>query len=267
MRSADSWIGVSGFLISCARRRATSPQAASRCACSSVVMSSNTSTTPPARRRLARQRGAGAHEHVPPGLGRQLDLFAPVERPRAEARRDRGEKLGEQRAVADDSSNRLPTAASEVDTEDGARRLIRGAHRQIRLQRDDAGRQPRQDHGQSRPFRLDGLLAAPRLLARPREALGHVVEGGHQETELIARRQRQLGVVVALRHRAGAGDEVLHRLDQPLRGEERAVHRRDQRHQHDERQDQHEGGLERAGAAAPDSRIGCRSAAPCRPAG
>jgi hypothetical protein len=31
-RSADSWIGVSGFLISCARRRATSPQAASRCA-------------------------------------------------------------------------------------------------------------------------------------------------------------------------------------------------------------------------------------------
>ncbi len=36
MRSAESWIGVSGFLISCARRRATSPQAASRWACSSV---------------------------------------------------------------------------------------------------------------------------------------------------------------------------------------------------------------------------------------
>ena len=44
MRSAESWIGVSGFLISCARRRATSPQAASRCACSIAVMSSNTST-------------------------------------------------------------------------------------------------------------------------------------------------------------------------------------------------------------------------------
>ncbi|MCY1298633.1 hypothetical protein D9M70_481270 [compost metagenome] len=29
-RSADSWIGVSGFLISCARRRATSPQATER---------------------------------------------------------------------------------------------------------------------------------------------------------------------------------------------------------------------------------------------
>ena len=46
IRSADSWIGVSGFLISCASRRATSPQAASRCACSSWVMSSKTSTSP-----------------------------------------------------------------------------------------------------------------------------------------------------------------------------------------------------------------------------
>ena len=31
-RSAESWIGVSGFLISCAMRRATSAQAALRCA-------------------------------------------------------------------------------------------------------------------------------------------------------------------------------------------------------------------------------------------
>ena len=43
-RSADNRIGVRGFLISCARRRATSPQAASRCACSSAVMSSKTMT-------------------------------------------------------------------------------------------------------------------------------------------------------------------------------------------------------------------------------
>ena len=32
MRSAESWIGVSGFLISCAMRRATSAQADVRCA-------------------------------------------------------------------------------------------------------------------------------------------------------------------------------------------------------------------------------------------
>ena len=43
-RSAESWIGVSGFLISCASRRATSPQAVERCAAISWVMSSNTTT-------------------------------------------------------------------------------------------------------------------------------------------------------------------------------------------------------------------------------
>ena len=35
-RSAESWIGVSGFLISCAMRRATSAQAALRCAESKI---------------------------------------------------------------------------------------------------------------------------------------------------------------------------------------------------------------------------------------
>ena len=60
MRSADSWIGVSGFLISCARRRATSPQAASRCACSSAVMSSNTITKP----RTASSPGSGVQAHI-----------------------------------------------------------------------------------------------------------------------------------------------------------------------------------------------------------
>ena len=43
-RSADSWIGVSGFLISCASRRATSPQACARCAETISEMSSNTSS-------------------------------------------------------------------------------------------------------------------------------------------------------------------------------------------------------------------------------
>ena len=47
-RSAESWIGVSGFLISCAIRRATSAQAALRCAESSSVTSSKVTTNPPA---------------------------------------------------------------------------------------------------------------------------------------------------------------------------------------------------------------------------
>ncbi len=41
MRSAESWIGVSGFLISCAMRRATSAHAEVRCAETSSVMSSS----------------------------------------------------------------------------------------------------------------------------------------------------------------------------------------------------------------------------------
>ncbi len=41
-RSAESWMGVSGFLISWARRRATSPHATVRLAEITSVMSSNT---------------------------------------------------------------------------------------------------------------------------------------------------------------------------------------------------------------------------------
>ena len=59
-RSADSWMGVRGFLISCARRRATSPQAASRCACRSVVMSSNTITKPVS----VSSPGSGVQAHI-----------------------------------------------------------------------------------------------------------------------------------------------------------------------------------------------------------
>jgi hypothetical protein len=48
IRSAESWIGVSGFLISCAMRFAASFHAASFCACTSCVESS-IATTQPAR--------------------------------------------------------------------------------------------------------------------------------------------------------------------------------------------------------------------------
>ena len=46
MRSAESWIGVSGFLISWAMRRATSAQAEVRCAETRSVMSSRVMTKP-----------------------------------------------------------------------------------------------------------------------------------------------------------------------------------------------------------------------------
>ena len=55
-RSADSWIGVSGFLISWAMRRATSLQAALRWAATRRVMSSKVSTRPSAGVAGARTR-------------------------------------------------------------------------------------------------------------------------------------------------------------------------------------------------------------------
>ena len=72
-RSAESWIGVSGFLISCARRRATSPHAAKRCACSSRVMSSNTTTKPASDPASAEPRISST---LP--AGRELDLLLPA---------------------------------------------------------------------------------------------------------------------------------------------------------------------------------------------
>ena len=153
--------------------------------------------------------------------------------------------MREQLAVVDRLVEADADGGLEIDAEDRARRLVRGAHREIRRQRDDAGRKPRQDDRESRALGLHRLLAAPGLLARAAEPLGHVVEGGDEESELVARGQRKLRVVVAFGHRAGAGDQVLHRLHQTLRREESAVDRRDQRHQHDEGQDQHEGRFER----------------------
>ena len=58
-RSALSCIGVRGFLISWARRLATSPHAAVRCAWSKLVISSKTTTPPPPEtcgRRVPRKR-------------------------------------------------------------------------------------------------------------------------------------------------------------------------------------------------------------------
>src|SRR5256885_5342591 len=58
MRSADSWMGVSGFLISWATRRATSPQAWARWAETISEMSSKTS------RRCASGSSARSEEHT-----------------------------------------------------------------------------------------------------------------------------------------------------------------------------------------------------------
>ena len=72
-RSAESRIGVSGFLISCAMRRAISAQAALRCAASSSVMSSKVTTKPLMPAAVGLRRGAH-QQRMGAVLAMQLEL-------------------------------------------------------------------------------------------------------------------------------------------------------------------------------------------------
>ena len=105
MRSAESWIGVSGFLISWAMRRATSAQAEVRCALTSSVMSSKVTTEP-----CASWLGALAgHAHGEIALraadderdlvaARRLPCFCARFSTRAELRHGLGERLADELA-------------------------------------------------------------------------------------------------------------------------------------------------------------------------
>jgi len=72
MRSAESAMGVSGFLISWATRRATSCQASAFCARSSSLVSSSTTTNPEVSFLFERRNRDGQMQLAV--LGAQLDL-------------------------------------------------------------------------------------------------------------------------------------------------------------------------------------------------
>jgi hypothetical protein len=185
-RSAESWIGVSGFLISWARRRATSPQAASRWARISVVMSSNTTTCPLPRRRVG-QRAAAAHQHLAAVAAEQRDLFAP---------------LG---AGGDMPAHRLAPvqsrgwACSSASSECAPSRSNSGRPQDLRaaglmvprfslVEGDDAAGQPAEHGLEVGALLLHRALAARRLIARLGDAAGHRVERRDQERQLVVLR-------------------------------------------------------------------------------
>ena len=89
-RSAESWIGVSGFLISCARRRATSAHAASRCACTQLrdVVEDHDVAREPARR-AAGCRASAASATAPTLTSASVATVrrAPPRKPRRRVRR------------------------------------------------------------------------------------------------------------------------------------------------------------------------------------
>ena len=152
-RSAESWIGVSGFLISCARRRATSPQAASRCACSSAVMSSNTMTNPTP----ASSPGSGVQAHIsvrrPPAPSRS-SCSRHSSRPAAKRTASAATNCPSRSLLAASSGSARPVAGRQVHAEDRARPpgwpCARCSARSID---EHAGRQARQDDREPRRVR------------------------------------------------------------------------------------------------------------------
>ncbi len=199
----------------------------------------------PLRAGVAGQRGAGDDELAPAGVGAQRQLLAPLGLARLDVTLQHFVQLGEQRLPGRDLRERAARAAREIDAEDAARRLVGDAHPQVRLQRDDAAGEAREDHRERRALGLDRGAAALRLLARAGELLGHVVERGDEEADLVVRRAQQARVEVAFRDRARARDEVLHRAHEALGKVQRAVHGSEQRHQQHERERQHERRLQR----------------------
>ena len=215
MRSAESCIGVSGFLISCARRRATSPQAAWRCACRQL-RDFVEHQHEPQRARIARQRGAGTDELASAGVGAQRDLLAPLGLAGLHVPLQHFVERCQERLPGRDLRQRLAGGIREVDAEDAARGLVCDADAQVRLERDDAAREPGEDHRERRALGLDRGAASLGFLARARKLLRHVVEGRDEVADLVVRRALDARIEVTLGDCARAGDQVLDRAHQPL---------------------------------------------------
>src|SRR5688572_19571136 len=105
----------------------------------------------------------------------------------------------------------------------------------IGLQRHDPRRQAREDDLELAPLALDLLLALASVLAGASEPLRHVVEGVHEETDLVARRRGYARGEVAARDGPRRLHEQLDRRDEAPREIERTVNRREQRDRSGER--------------------------------
>ena len=193
MRSADSWIGVSGFLISCASRRATSRQAATRCVRTSGVTSSNTSTVPS----CAPPRPAAPSPRRPDG---SRALRAPARSPGAAGFADAGaDRAAPARRAAADPRGRAP-ARPATPTMPGSTSSRRPAAelmvlmRAVGPDRDDAGRDPFEHRLDVAAALVELGVLALHLDARALEAAlarrqlpRHRVERLDQRAELVAR--------------------------------------------------------------------------------
>ena len=167
IRSADNWIGVSGFLISCASRRATSRHAATFCDRISGVTSSNTRTVPSARPPSPTRGVAIAARCSSRPSRTSATSCGGVEAPRR--CRLRQERCQWRKVVAREDIRRRPADGLGPNTEQAARRPVHRADDAGRIERDDARTDALED-------RLD--VAAPALAF---EVLALDIAGGPLE--------------------------------------------------------------------------------------
>ena len=183
-RSAESWIGVSGFLISCAMRRATSAQAALRWADCNSVMSSKVTTKPSVRPPL--QLGADAHQQRAPAVGR-ADLRSRAVR--GAFRRARAPRAAAAANSGTTSASCCPIAGQQID----AQQFVGGAVGQLdpplRVQPDHARRDAGQHGLGEAPALVDLAVGVHQLGALRGELAGHAVERARQPGHLVVGRR------------------------------------------------------------------------------
>ena len=237
-RSADSWIGVSGFLISCARRRATSLQAAERCAETTSVMSSKTIS-----RASLRQGGAAHQQHLRVALGRACSSKASCQWSRSPASglvacsskrcHTRLRELAQLGHLVAAAGRGTPTAAARrmrvapgltVSMRPSRSNTITPA---VRLSRMVCSR-----------VRAPSSCVTPRCtcLARVGQLRRHVGEGARQPAELVARGEHRLAAQVAGGHLAHAVGQQQQRAHQLVAQQRRQQHRAEDRQHQRQRQ-------------------------------
>ena len=203
-RSADSWIGVSGFLISCARRRATSLHAAERCADTTSVMSSKT-----INRASLGKRGAAHQQHLGVALaGVQLEGFLPVVAlavlgaggMQLEALPHALRKFAQLGHLVQP----LPAVHRQRHAQDARGTRVDGVDVAFAVEHHHAGGQVVQDGLQPRARAFQLRHAALHRLARVGQLRRHVGEGPCQPAQLVARGEHRLAAQVAGGHLAHA---------------------------------------------------------------
>ena len=204
-RSAESWIGVSGFLISCARRRATSLQASLRCAETTSVMSSKTISRAPC--------GIAAPRTSSVSVSRSRPCGSCVCSSKESCQWSRSPASGLVACSSKRCHTRLreglqarhlvePPAAvgRQRQPQDARGAGVDGVDAALAVEHDHAGGQVVEDGLQVGARALDLPHAALHQRARLGELLGHVGERARQAAELVARGEHRLGAEVAVRH-------------------------------------------------------------------